>query len=308
MERHEDFTIDVSYYRLADTVQPYFTALYRFEIKCPPGELIEDHLHPEWAAMRFTATGPPPVASVGPGSLEPQWPFVVSGPTSKSIRFGLQHSKIWGLGLQPAGFARYVPTSARNFTDRTFNGRTAPQFSAFAPILQIVNAGCDDDETACRIDAHLQSLPACPVPHLDKVHACQDALKEGTISTVSDLCDKLGISRRSLERLCARHFGFPPKMLLRRQRFLRSLAQFTLAAKGSWSKALDGQYYDQAHFVRDFRAFMDITPTEYAEAPHPILDRIMAQRMADQGAAPPTDLPTVLRYGAMIEQSHAKAR
>ena len=66
----------------------------------------------------------------------------------------------------------------------------------------------------------------------------------------------------------------------------------------SWSQALDSQYYDQAQFVRDFRSFMGMTPSDYAEAPHPILEKIMAQRMADQGAAPETDLPTVLRYTA----------
>ena len=104
------------------------------------------------------------------------------------------------------------------------------------------------------------------------------------------------MNRRSLERLCGRYFGFPPKLLLRRQRFLRSLAQFMLHSAGSWSKALDWQYYDQAQFVRDFRSFMGTTPSEYADTPHPILEKIMAQRMADQGAAPETDLPTVLRY------------
>ena len=43
---------------------------------------------------------------------------------------------------------------------------------------------------------------------------------------------------------------------------------------------------------------MGMTPSEYADTPHPILEKIMAQRMADQGAAPQTDLPTVLRYTA----------
>ena len=105
------------------------------------------------------------------------------------------------------------------------------------------------------------------------------------------------IGERSLERLCGRYFGFPPKLLLRRQRFLRSLAQFMIDPGHTWSEAIDGQYYDQAQFVRDFRSFMGMTPSEYADAPHPILEKIMAQRMADQGAAPQTDLPTVLRYG-----------
>ena len=87
-------------------------------------------------------------------------------------------------------------------------------------------------------------------------------------------------------------------LLLRRQRFLRSLAGHMLDPARGWSKALDEQYYDQAQFVRDFRSFMGTTPSEYADAPHPILEKIMAQRLADQGAAPATDLPTVLRYMA----------
>jgi hypothetical protein len=70
-----------------------------------------------------------------------------------------------------------------------------------------------------------------------------------------------------------------------------------------WSSALDRQYYDQAQFVKDFRSFMGMTPSEYAAMPHPIIDRIMAQRMADQGAAPETDLPTILRYGAAAGQA-----
>ena len=116
------------------------------------------------------------------------------------------------------------------------------------------------------------------------------------MASVAALGERLGVGRRTLERLCVRYFGFPPKLLLRRQRFLRSLAQFMIDPRRTWSKAIDDQYYDQAQFVRDFRSFMGTTPSEYADAPHPILEKIMAQRLADQGAAPQTDLPTVLRY------------
>ena len=48
--------------------------------------------------------------------------------------------------------------------------------------------------------------------------------------------------------------------------------------------------------MREFRAFMGLTPSEYARLPHPILEPIMRQRMADQGAAEPIDLPTIARY------------
>ena len=113
---------------------------------------------------------------------------------------------------------------------------------------------------------------------------------------VAALQEHLGVSVKALERLCRRYFGFTPKLLLRRQRFLRSLAHYMLDPSLSWVRALDGQYHDQAQFVREFRAFMGLTPTAYARLPHPILEPIMRQRMADQGAGAPLDLPTIARY------------
>ena len=159
-------------------------------------------------------------------------------------------------------------------------------------------AAGDADRIALGINDFLMRHADRPVPQEEQILACQEALRDPDIANVTELGERLGIGERSLERLCGRHFGFPPKLLLRRQRFLRSLARFMLDPRRTWSKAIDGQYYDQAQFVRDFRSFMGMTPSEYADTPHPILEKIMAQRMADQGAAPQTYRPTVLRYTA----------
>lgn len=292
-----EFSISVRFYRLSPALQPYFTALYTTTIECSPGELVFDRLHPEWAALRFTE-GPPPVVCGGSSELATQWPFVANGPTSKAIHFGVTHSRVWGLGLQPAGWSKFMDQPADDWTDRTVDGSSVDAFALFAPILDVVlSAGGDADSIASGINDYLMRHAHRPVPHESKILACQQALRDPEIANVAELGERLGISSRSLERLCGRYFGFPPKLLLRRQRFLRSLAGFMLDPHRSWSKALDSQYYDQAQFVRDFRSFMGLSPSEYADAPHPILEKIMAQRLADQGAAPQTDLPTVLRYG-----------
>ncbi len=298
MAAEDGIAVDVQYFRLCEPLDVYFTALYLFTITCPPDRLVQDALHPEWASMRFTVSGPPPVARIGPGALEPKWPFAVSGPTSRAIRFGLQQSRIWGLGLQPAGFARYVPFRAADLADATIDGLAHPGFARLAPLLRMAGEpGVPAAIMAQRIERFLVEHLGPPVRQEPQILACQEALRDPEVASVDELGGRVGVGRRSLERLCVRYFGFPPKMLLRRQRFLRSLAQFTIAGSENWSRALDDQYYDQAHFVRDFKAFMGMTPTEYAAAPHPIIERIIVQRMADQGALPQTDLPTLLRYG-----------
>ena len=291
-----EVSVEVRFDRLSEALQPYFTALYATTIECPPGTLVTDCLHPEWAALRFTE-GPPPVACVGPGAMAPQWPFVANGPTSKSIQFGVTRSRVWGLGLQPAGWSKFVEQPAGALSDTTVDGSAHQAFALFAPLLGVVNSAAGDaDRIAAGINAFLMRHARRGVPQEAQILACQAALRDPEVASVAALGERLGVGRRTLERLCVRYFGFPPKLLLRRQRFLRSLAQFMIDPRRTWSKAIDDQYYDQAQFVRDFRSFMGTTPSEYADAPHPILEKIMAQRLADQGAAPQTDLPTVLRY------------
>lgn len=291
--------IGVRFFRLSEPLQPYFTALYLTVIE-DGGALVDDYLHPEWAAMRFTE-GPPPIASIGPGEMVPQWPFVAGGPTSLATHFGVRTSRIWGLGLQPAGWAKFAVGPADALANVTVDGTTHPAFADFAGILPLIlGCGGADEDKAALVDAHLLGHLDRPSPREADIEACQALLRDPGIGEVSVLQTELGMSAKALERFCCRYFGFTPKMLLRRQRFNRSLAQYMLDPTLTWIGALDGQYHDQAQFVREFKAFMGMTPSEYAALPHPILEPIMRQRMADAGAAPAgrqaTDLPTIARY------------
>lgn len=295
-----DFSLEVRFYRLSERLQPFFTALTQFDVACRPGAMIEDLLHPEWSALRFSA-GQPLVAAFGSEPLAPCAPCAATGPTSRAIRFAVGASRVFGLGLQPAGWARFVGADACDFADRIVDGAQHPAFAAFAPILPLVqDPRAAPGAIAERINAyllgHLERTAVPPQLRLTQIRQLHEALRDPGIAHVGQLAERTGLGLRSLERISLRTFGFPPKLLLRRQRFLRSLARYVLAPGGKWSEALDEQYSDQAQFVRDFRAFMGITPSDYAERPHPILSRTMGQGMADLGAAPQTDLPTLLRY------------
>ena len=202
-----------------------------------------------------------------------------------------------GLGLQPAGWAKFVDQDASALANRTVDGSTHPAFRVFAEILpQIVACEGDPDAKARVIEAHLMAHASRPVQREEEIIALQDALRDPAVGEASTLQARLGMTAKSLERFCRRYFGFTPKLLLRRQRFVRSLAHFMLDPSLSWIAALDGQYHDQAQFVREFREFMGLSPSEYARMPHPIVQPIMRQRMADQGAAAQLDLPTVARF------------
>ena len=123
------------------------------------------------------------------------------------------------------------------------------------------------------------------MPDLEGITAIHRALVDPETTNVARLIEKSAISRGAVERICRRAFGFSPKVLLRRQRFMRSLSHFMLDPSLRWTGAIDGHYYDQAQFVRDFRQFMGMTPRQYAALPKPLISEVMRERARFFGSA-----------------------
>src|SRR5690625_7133505 len=60
--------------------------------------------------------------------------------------------------------------------------------------------------------------------------------------------------------------GVTPKRLARSCRFTSTVLAIDVAASIEWSRiAADAGYFDQAHFVREFREFTGLTPTRSEE-------------------------------------------
>ena len=279
--------VSVRFFMPSPALAPYVTTYYLTEVDLPAGETIEDWLHPEWANLRFGsnaswhgAIGAAPLAAV------PR--FAATGPTCHATRFRNAAMRSWGIGLLPLGWARLIDVPAADHADRTCDGAADRVFAHFAPLLAILfDRSPDPAAEAAAIDAHLVGLLGARSPHEDeaRIRAAHQALLDPEIGTVAALAQRIGMSARSLERLSLRAFGFSPKLLLRRQRFLRSLAQFMLDPSLSWIRTLDWHYVDQAHFVRDFKRFMGMRPSTYAGLEHPVLRAAARARAAAAGEA-----------------------
>ncbi|MBC9914304.1 helix-turn-helix transcriptional regulator [Chitinophaga varians] len=71
-----------------------------------------------------------------------------------------------------------------------------------------------------------------------------------------------GISERYIQKLCLLHIGISPAALVAVARFNRSLRLVLDTPASLTAIAYDGGYYDQAHFIKEFRKFTGITPSE----------------------------------------------
>jgi AraC-like DNA-binding protein len=263
----------------------YFTTFYLTELEVSGGQPVHDSLQPEWANLRIFQ-GSVPDSWIGRDDHLTGARFVATGPSSHCCNFSLGTSRFWGIGFLPLGWARFVAQPAAEHANLIADGYRHPAFAPFVPLADsLFGEAPDEQQELARIIAFFESVPARSLPDEQRILAIHAALVDPQLVSVTELVKRVGASQRTVERLCHRHFGFSPKLLLRRQRFMRSLAQFMLDPSLKWIGAMDSTYHDQAQFVRDFHEFMGMTPREYAAAPHPILDKFMHERARIHGAA-----------------------
>lgn len=282
-----DFSVDVRFFAAPPDLEGCFSSFYCATFTVADGQRVKDLLQPEWANLRFF-NGDCPDAAVPGGELLRNARLTATGPSSLPIHFELGSTRMWGIGLFPLGWAKFCNSPASEVSNKVVNGEMHPAFSRFAKLSRELFDGAADEK------AELARLIACfrmlnrEVPDEERITRAHAALVDPQVGTVAQMAECAGLERRTLERLCHRYFGFSPKLLLRRQRFMRSLVQFMLDNASNWSEAMDEHYHDQAQFVREFRDFMQMSPGEYAAREHPILGAFMKHRARIWGAGAQT--------------------
>src|SRR5699024_1679043 len=85
--------------------------------------------------------------------------------------------------------------------------------------------------------------------------------KNGNVD-IKTLSNKICLSERQFERQFAVNVGFTPKLYSRIVRFESALNSLAYIDSFTEVAYMNG-YYDQAHFIREFKAFSALSPTEY---------------------------------------------
>jgi AraC-like DNA-binding protein len=93
---------------------------------------------------------------------------------------------------------------------------------------------------------------------------CTSIVDQAGQVRIDDLAFQAGLSARQLRRLFLDQIGLSPKHFCRVIRFRNSLSRLPQAGRAEWAQvALDCGYYDQAHFINEFRQLSGFTPGEF---------------------------------------------
>ncbi|MMZ64829.1 transcriptional activator FtrA [compost metagenome] len=99
----------------------------------------------------------------------------------------------------------------------------------------------------------------------EKVNLIVDMIKNNPhITRVNRLANEIATNPRTLQRLFQRYIGLGPKWVIQRYRLHEAAEQMDLGVHLDWvNLAQELGYFDQAHFIKDFKAIVGKSPLDY---------------------------------------------
>jgi AraC-like DNA-binding protein len=102
---------------------------------------------------------------------------------------------------------------------------------------------------------------------LHHVAAALELLDTDPAMPVADVADRVGISHGHLNREFSRVVGLTPRAVTRLLRLQHMLGELDVERRIVWTDvAAELGWFDQAHFIRDFKRHTGVTPSDYLAA------------------------------------------
>jgi AraC-like DNA-binding protein len=174
---------------------------------------------------------------------------------------------VFAVKFTPGGFYPFVGVSVSGFSDKIVRLRDV--FGRRGDELD--RAVLAEETDLSRIDvvenfllAYLTDVDE-NVPKVTEI--VYDIAKDRGILKVQDLVDRYGLNQRTLQRLFTRYVGVSPKWAIQRYRLIEAAEQLATGESISQTElALSLGFSDQAHFIRDFKSMVGVSPAAYAKS------------------------------------------
>jgi len=262
--------MEFRYFQPAIGVQDEVSSYYDFRVDAG----VEDVMRAEIANVRFILSGCIHSDLTGEMTAYPAGSTILCGPSFRSSQVVFDEgTRCLGAAVTPLGWVRMFGPTASEYANavRDLGDHCAP---IGKKLINEVHAAADDESRLNSVNALFQELSNKDASvNLGFLADSTSWLVDPEPTELSDLLERTDLSHRQVERLCKAYFGSAPKKLHRKFRALHSANRLTWQALEDWRDVATTAYYDQAHFIREFREFNGYTPNEFIKGPH-ILVRV----------------------------------
>ena len=140
---------------------------------------------------------------------------------------------------------------------------------------------CDDDAARIRaVDIFMASLVQTkPKIHSGFLDAVTEWLVDPDPNELNAFLSGIDLSHRQVDRLCQAYFGASPKKLHCKFRALHSANRLTWKDLTDWRDIATTSYYDQSHFIREFKLYNGRTPSEFIKGAHILVRLTLKERL-----------------------------
>jgi AraC-like DNA-binding protein len=197
-------------------------------------------------------------------AFEPHYALVFGVVTGRSDHTIEGDGKVVGCKFRPGGFRPFVDRPLAALTDRVVS--LDETFGDPGDLHERVIAARSDRAQIAVVEQFLRSRLPAPDPQVELVGSIVRAILDTPeLTRVEQLVERVGMSQRSLQRLFREYVGVTPKWVLQRVRLHEAAERIADDPGLDWPMlALDLGYFDQAHFINDFKAVVGRAPSEYA--------------------------------------------
>ena len=225
-------------------------------------ELGAEPIPPDGHTEIIVHAGEPFVEIGDDGSARVQDRVLLAGQVTRAVRVAPRGSaRMIGARLRPDAARRMTGVPQHELTDTIASLGQIDRALARTLADDVATRETADDMAAALDRALVQSASASQ--DRSPVHAALAlTFDRGGLVRVSELAARSGVGARQLERLFHDHVGLSPKLFLRIIRFQHVLSSVRDGhGDTAWAAvAARHGFYDQSHFIRDFKTFVGAAP------------------------------------------------
>jgi len=197
--------------------------------------------------------------------IEPEQ-AAVHGVTTRSFTYSLhERGRVFGVKFRPGAFYPFVQTPVARLNDSSISLREAFGDDC-PPLITAFRAQADVSTLIVLAETFLRARLPAPDATVTRINQIVDAIiADRTITRVEAVAHRFELTPRTLQRLFRRYVGISPKWVIRRYRLHEAAELLANGNRLDWpALALELGYFDQAHFINDFKALIGTTPAAYA--------------------------------------------
>ncbi|WP_404615927.1 DUF6597 domain-containing transcriptional factor [Rhodanobacter hydrolyticus] len=176
---------------------------------------------------------------------------------------------VFGVKFAAGGFHAFLRGSVGALANRSLHAREV--FGAgIDDVVPAIPACTDIAAMVALVEPLLLATAPAPDPLAVQARALvAQAANDRELLRAEQLAERAGMGLRALQRLFRDYVGVSPKWVIARYRLHEAVAQLQAGRELAWTElALALGYYDQAHFIRDFRRLVGCAPADYARRQH----------------------------------------